>query len=882
MVTAVPEVLAVARREPVRDDRERLTPGGGWAPFGREALEHGIPKRFAAQVRAHGQRPAVRSAAQSWSYSRVAGRANRIAHAILERRGDREEPIALLLRQGPELVAAILGALAAGKVYVPLDPAHPETRSERVLSDCQPPLLIATCRELATARRWPAEDRLLDLDRVGPDLPSDDPALDLAPDRLAYLFYTSGSTGRPKGVVDCHRNVLHNILRYTDSLRIGCEDRLTLVQSCAFSGSVSSLFAALLNGACCHPIDLGAEGIQGLARRTATERITMFHGVPAIFRQLAATDADLSSLRVIRLEGDLASRRDAEVFQRRFKGGCTLVNGLGATETGLTCQYFVAPDTPLAAGGLPVGYPTVEVAIAIVGNGGEPVGSGEIGEIVVRSPYLAVGYWNDPARTADRFRPDPREGRHYHSGDLGRWRADGAVELLGRKDLQVKLNGGWVDLPAVENALLRLDEVHEAAVVVRDSPSGRPELVAYVVPAASPPPRPAELRAALLAGDPELPVPGRWHLLDALPRDANEKIDRAKLPDVAAPDPTPASVPSNAPDIVLACWREVLGPEAIATYQPFAEAGGDPFAALELALLLEQRLKVRVPPDLIAAGTTAAQLVERLADEPGTGCVALLAGGGSGPPLFLFHGAQGHLVGYHALARRLGASRPVYGVRFPALDAAKAPPISVAGLAALYAAEIRRVAGEGPCTLAGNCMGGLFALETARRLHPAGVEMAPPVLIDTAFPTGLVRRLPRHAMALLRGRSSECPTREELPPTRVGLGLSMAGWIGRKLRRRGIIWGWRACRAAGVAPPGRLMDASAVLGVAGTRYRPRPQDDRAVLVCIGRVTNHRGWESITRAGLETVLLPAQAGAPRTDHAIEVPYVDGLAELLRDR
>ena len=147
------------------------------------------------------------------------------------------------------------------------------------------------------------------------------PRLDLAPDRLAYIYYTSGSTGRPKGVADCHRNVLHNILRYTDSLMIGCGDRLTLLQSCAYSGAVSSLFAALLNGASSHLIDLPAEGVQGLARRIEAERITMFHGVPAIFRALAATDVDLSSLRVVRLEGDLAGRRDAELFQRRFGRG---------------------------------------------------------------------------------------------------------------------------------------------------------------------------------------------------------------------------------------------------------------------------------------------------------------------------------------------------------------------------------------------------------------------------------------------------------------------------------------------------------------------------------------------------------------------------------
>jgi amino acid adenylation domain-containing protein len=873
MLTLEREDLTLRVPEPAGDDRARLVLGRGWVPFGREALAHGIPRRFATQVRAHGQRPAVRSAIETWSYAELAQRAWQIAHAILERRGDAEEPVALLLRQGPELLAGILGTLAAGKIYVPLDPAHPDARNQRAVADCRPPLLLTSSGELERARGWLADDRLLTLDRLGPDLPGDDPALDLAPHRLAYLFYTSGSTGRPKGVVDCHRNVLHNILRYTDSLRIGCEDRLTLLQSCAFSGSVSSLFAAVLNGACSHPIDLAAEGIQALARRIAAERITMFHGVPAIFRQLTASGACLDSLRVIRLEGDLASRRDAELFQQRFTAGCTLVNGLGATETGLTCQYFLSPNTPLSESGLPVGHPTTDVETLILDDAGEPVEPGEIGEIAVRSRYLAVGYWQDPARTAERFRPDIQGTRLYHSGDLGRRRPDGAIELLGRKDLLAKLHGAWVDLSAVESALLALEGVGEAVAMVRQSRSGRSELVAYVVPSTAPPPAPATLRAALSARGVDVPVPARWCLLDALPHDANGKIDRARLPDMAETDPSPAAARTMRA-VVLGCWRDILGAEATDLDQSFAEAGGDSFAALELALLLEQRLNLQVPPHLIAAETTIDQLLERLTAEPATGCTTLLASGGRGPPLFLFHAAEGHLLAYQTLARLLGPHRPVYGVHFPRFDGTDLPPADVVALAARYADEIRHVVGDGPCTLAGNCQGGVLALETARRLRAAGVEVAPPVMIDTVFSySGFVRRIPRHAATLLLGRSSQRPTHDGPPSTRARLALRLARGLGHKLRRRGIIWGWRAFRAARLSVPGWLMDIPAVLTVATDDYRPQPQHDRAVLVCIGRVTNQWGWEGIALGGLETVVLPAQAGAP---------YVNELALLLRDR
>ena len=846
-----------------RDDRARLLRCTGWVPFGRTSLEGSIGARFAAQIRLHGDRPAVGWAGHSWSYRRLAARAWRIAGAILDRRGDREEPVALLLPPGPELIAAVMGVLAAGKAYVALDPAHPVERNRRVLADCAPALLLAGPAAPATVRDRLAADRLLDPAELGHDPAASDPALDLAPDRLAYIYYTSGSTGRPKGVADSHRNLLHNILRYTDSLGIGCADRLTLLQSCAYSGAVSSLFSALLNGACCHPIDLAVEGIQGLGRKIAAERITMFHGVPAIFRGLAATDADLSSLRVIRLEGDLAGRRDALMFQRRFRSPCLLVNGLGATETGLTCQYFLAPDTVLPAGGLPVGYPTSDVEIAPLGEDGLEVPPGTIGEVEVRSRYLALGYWNDPARTAERFAGGPGGVRRYRSGDLGRRRVhDGAVELLGRKDLLVKFRGAWVDLAAIERELLALPGVADAAVSIRETTGGRTELAAHIVPAAASPPDPAALRSALATSAPELPVPTRWHWIDALPQDANGKIDRSRLPDGAASTPVREEGQQAA---IMACWCEILGLERARPDQAFGEAGGDSFAAIELALLLEQRLRCPVSPDLIEPRTTLERLVLRLAQAGSTPCVRLLAEGGPGTPLVLFHGVHPHLLAYDALVGRLAPDRPVYGVAASRLHGMPAP-IDIPSLVARYAHDLRPILGDGPCTLAGNCFGGVLALETARLLRATGTEVAPAVLIDTAFPMRLPGRLAGHAAALLRGQPGRSPSHEALPPSRAAMAMRMAGWLGNKLRHR------RSGRAT--------RDLAVVLERAGRSYRPRAERDRAVLICAGTVTNQHGWERIARGGLETLLLPARAAGRRHDPLVQEPHVDDLAQLLR--
>ena len=202
-----------------------------------------------------------------------------------------------------------------------------------------------------------------------------------------------------------------------------------------------------------------------------------------------------------------------------------------------------------------MGHPTVDMEIRVAGDGGAEVATGGIGEVEVCSRYLAVGYWGDPARTAERFRVGPDGVRHYRSGDLGRRRRDGAIELLGRKDLLVKLDGAWVDLAEVEHAVLGLDGVKDAAVAVHETGMGRAELVAYVVPAAAPL-APADLRAELRLHAPGLRAPTRWRWLDALPIDANGKIDRARLPAESEPE---RQSPRGAADGVAACWREILG-----------------------------------------------------------------------------------------------------------------------------------------------------------------------------------------------------------------------------------------------------------------------------------------------------------------------------------
>ena len=501
-------------------------------PFAASAIEQSLASRFEQQVRNAPRRIAVCTRHEVLSYAELNTWANRIAALVLDSGTPRALPVAVMLEQGAALVAAILGVLKSGRPYVGLDPGLDETALRRTLEHCGAALLL-TCTQhdqLASAIGGNGVARR-NIDTIDASLPAPDPEVQRSPDDAAYIYYTSGTTGVPKGVVDNQRNVLHNVMRYTNSLRISPSDRLTLLQSVAFSGAVSSLFCALLNGATCLPIDLRREGFEGLAEWLAAQCATVYHSVPSIFQRLVATGRPLPSLRVVRLEGDLATPRHVELFQAHFKSGVTLVNGLGATETGISHQYPIDHGTQLSGGLVPVGYPNDGMQGLIVDADGAPLPPGQVGEVAIRSRYLAVGYWRQPELTARRFLHDPAAGteRVYRTGDQGRIRPDGCLELLGRSDHLRRIHGRWVDLQAIEAALVRHGDLRDAVVALREQPGGSTELVAFVVAQAGAARDTGRLRRVLQSQPEGLVMPTRFVWLDALPLDANGKVQRHAL-----------------------------------------------------------------------------------------------------------------------------------------------------------------------------------------------------------------------------------------------------------------------------------------------------------------------------------------------------------------
>jgi amino acid adenylation domain-containing protein len=848
-------------------------------------IEQSIPDRFRSQVRTHGDRLAVKFGVRAHSYKNLDRLSTQISHAIFNRRGDNEEPVLILLDQGDQLVSAILGALKAGKIYVPQNPASGVSTIRRIVQDCGAPLIVTDAHNREMALQVTGHDgNVLDVSRLPNDLPTTDLEIELGPERTAYIYYTSGSTGTPKGVVDCHRNILHNIMRYTNSLNIGPEDRLSLLQLPAFSGAVSSMFCALLNGASLFPFDLAGSGSSKMADWVIAERLTMFHSIPVVFEQLMAARRQFTSLRVIRLEGDKAKPKHLHLFRDRFDMDCWLVNGLGATETGLTRQFFFNPAMPFNEDDVPIGYPVEDMDILLLDEDNSPVGDGHVGEIAVKSQYIALGYWRHKQLGEMALSESPKDCslRLYRTGDLGKFGPNNCLYHLGRKHYEIRIGGQRIDPSAVEAALLACPPIRDVVVATHAGIHGRQQLVAYIVV----PDRGAlevdTLRLALAKILPPVAIPGKYVFVDSLPLDSNLKLDRRKLP---APGNTRPKLRTalKAPETPLEKtlingFKQVLNIDTIGINDDFYDLGGDSLAAVELALFLEETLAIAIPSELFFGSFSVEKIMKWRQGTESSPTIITLRKGGDLPPLFLFHDFAGHVLDYVYLADALKDPRPVYGIQRCGTPETTIDPLLLPELTERYVKQIRRIQPDGPYLLGGQCFGGLLAFEAAHQLRRSGNEVQCVILMDTAFPGFWPRRVvqrmsPRRHWRKMAGLSAPLKARYVAMRTRNIL-RSAATTIERNFR-----WqlGLKNKYPRGLSRA--LQRPTDAHRLAEAKYRAMDYEGAVILICAGPIHNQRGWESVVVNSLTTFELSITEESGYFSHPTAPAYIFELVKVL---
>jgi amino acid adenylation domain-containing protein len=488
-----------------------------------------------------------------------------------------------------------------------MDPSLPTQRLEQVLSDCGVTLTLLDHESRADAPPFvERRSRVLRVDELPRELPAHRPPSVTTPAALAYLLYTSGSTGRPKGVMQTHRNLLHVAGLYRADLGVTPRDRLTNPSSLVYTATIWALLATLTSGA--SYVVTEASSARRLAEAIARERVTVLQAIVSLLRQFMndlVEALNLPLLRLVYTGGETLHRADVATFTRVFGTSCRLMVDLGATEasiiTHLAAVEWTRERPPgLATNLLPCGRPVRSVDVTLVDGRGNAVGAGDVGEIVVSSPFLSPGYWNQPELTARQFRPDPRDetGKAFFTGDLGKWLDDGTLLHLGRADDQVKVRAHKVRLTEVEAVVREIPEVSAAAVIALEDAHAISRIAAFVVldPAADLSAQ--DIRRRLATRLPHYMVPSTICFLESLPTTDNGKLDRAALATQARPGRAArpdSRFEANAVLQALATmWAEVLEATPSSGSDDFFELGGDSLRMMRLIALVEARWSVDV------------------------------------------------------------------------------------------------------------------------------------------------------------------------------------------------------------------------------------------------------------------------------------------------
>lgn len=596
------------------DEREQLRAFSNVviAP-GRNGLLHTF---FEQQVERTPDAIALAFEGQTLTYSLLNRRANQLARSLRARGVEPDRIVGISLERSIDMLIAVLAVLKAGGAYVPIDPAYPAHRVTFMLRDSAPHLVITSA---ATADSMPLQGVTcvrLDFEWnsiCAEDDSNLDPAsLGLTDRHLAYVIYTSGSTGEPNGVMVEHRNVvsywpvIERIYREpTVCRRVAINAPLTFdvsVQQYLLLLSGCSLFIVpdavrrdahrlldfleqnTIEGIDCTPSQLNAWMSAGFLERSGYGLRTVVVGGEALDAPLWASLSQRSNLTCYNVYGPTEST----VF---------------CTATQITAQSTVPH----------IGWPTENARIYILDADMNQVPIGVAGEIFVGGGGVARGYLNrpelTPARfTADLFVTDPG-ARMYRTGDVGRWRADGSIEFVGRNDSQIKVRGYRVELGEIKTHLLRHPRVSEAEVMAREDAPGERRLVAYITTHEREPPTAQELREHLERALPDYMVPSAFVMLSELPLMPNGKLDRRALPtglELTIGEPPEGELEEALADI----WRQVLRVQRVGRRQTFRELGGHSVQAMRVVVRIAERFGIPTSFPDVFRYPTISQLAE--------------------------------------------------------------------------------------------------------------------------------------------------------------------------------------------------------------------------------------------------------------------------------
>jgi amino acid adenylation domain-containing protein len=575
------------------DAAEQTLPLERWNATARDYPQRPIAELFEAEAKRRPDAVAVVFGDERISYAELNRRANRLGHYLQKRGAHPDMPIGLCLERSVELIVALLGILKAGGAYVALDPTYRRERLALMLENADVPLLLT---EKGLSNALPdykgklifLEEERAEIERQSGENFSSGAGID----HLAYISYTSGSTGVPKGVAIPHRGVVR-LVKSGGFAEMGEDEIFLQMAPVGFDASTFEIWGALLTGGCLVVMPPQTPSLEELGSALRQNSVTTLWLTAGLFNLMVDERLDdLRGVKQLLAGGDVLSpahvRRAMEALP-----DCKIINGYGPTEnTTFTCCHTIDCADP-AHGAVPLGRPIGNTTVYILDEAMAPVPVGVAGELYIGGDGLAREYWRQPTLTAANFVRNPFSktsgARFYKSGDLGRWRADGVVEFIGRADDQVKVSGYRIELGEIETALRQHVAVRDAAVAVRERRKGNKEFVAYITTAINPGPSAEELREFLRRTLPDAAVPVDYVSVEAFPLTSNGKVDRRALFNPAKHAPITALPQTSIEHTISAVWREVIGHSGeIGVNENFFDLGGNSLRVIEVHARLER------------------------------------------------------------------------------------------------------------------------------------------------------------------------------------------------------------------------------------------------------------------------------------------------------
>ena len=834
-----------------------------------------LHEAFVTQARRTPQRLALSDPERRWTYAELERDSNRLANHLI--RSGLLSGDVVAVHSGPSgyLAVAILGILKAGGIFLVLDTAQPEARRRRMVERASPVAVIGVGASDAmdpVVRDLAARPGLRCLVTLPSGLPPDAdtraPARTVRGSDAAYIVFTSGSTGEPLGILGDHGPVSHFLTWHLDRFQLSESDRYSQLSGLGHDPLLRDLFAPLSSGASVHipPAEV-RQSYERMQEWFHREGITVSHLTPALAQIVSGPDVTagprLDQLRWAFIGGDRLSGATVHALRQRAPVA-GVVNFYGTTETPQAMAYHVAAipgergcinaptDEPV-----PLGHPINDAQLILMTDSGQLAGIGELAEITIRTPHLSRHYLDETDLTRSRYVTNPvtrdETDRLYRTGDLGRYRADGSVSYVGRRDHQIKVRGYRVEPDEIIRALKLHSAIRDCAVTARTG-SGPDVIVRAHVVLRDPkqPPDRSELRGHLKEFLPEPMIPAEFLAVDSLPLTPNGKVDRRaldKLPIVELATRRTAVEPRTEGERkMLEVWRDTLGRDTAGIHDNFFEIGGHSLLALRLVTALHRDLQLPVTLADLFAHPTVAGLATAL--EPGTPSEtpppSVFRGTGTGAPWFHIPGVFGLEFLPRSIADAVGRQTRYYdGLQYPGVDGRSDPATTVPEIAAALVRQIQILWPGGPIRLSGYSMGGLVAFETARQLADSGRSVDHVVLFDTRLLYNARRKSTVEQGRILLRRFREQPADRRW------------GWV-RELVQHKLSRKVRQLVLRMGAGPRDLQERMEIAGwAASAAHRPRPYAGRVTLLRSTRMgeLDSGAWERDPWNGWSPFLHP---------------------------